>query len=161
VALALLLLIAVGLLARSFLNVLAVRPGFDPRHVLSARLSLPRVRYDSSEKIATYEARLLAGLVELPGVTSAGAVSLLPLNGQIVQVPFTPADQIIPRERVPYAQYRIVTPGYFAAMAIPVVRWSRPAPASSLACVRRGRNRCEIYGLSSAGFTAPASRRPV
>jgi predicted permease len=122
VALALLLLIAVGLLARSFLNVLAVRPGFDPRHVLTARLSLPRVRYDAPEKVAAYEERLLASLVELPGVESAGAVSLLPLNGQVVQVPFTPADRGIPRERVPYAQYRIATPGYFHAMGIPIVR---------------------------------------
>lgn len=131
VALALALLIAVGLLARSFFNVLAVNPGFDSRQVLTARLSLPATRYDTPQKVMAYVQQVSDRLSAVRGVRTAGAVSLLPLNGVAARVPFTPADRAIDHDRVPTAQYRLVSPDYFRAMGIPILRGRTFAPADT------------------------------
>jgi ABC-type antimicrobial peptide transport system permease subunit len=55
-------------------------------------------------------------------VTQAGAVSILPLTGLLARVPFTVDGRPVERERVPLAQFRIVSPGYFEAAGIPISR---------------------------------------
>jgi predicted permease len=122
VALALMLLIVAALFGRSFANIQAVHPGFDPDHVLSARISLPPSRYATSDSILGYQRQALAGVDALPGVESAGAVSLLPVSGLIAQIPFTIEGRPTPDAQVPSAQYRLVTEAYFQAMRIPVRR---------------------------------------
>jgi putative ABC transport system permease protein len=122
VAIAVVLSIMVGLLARSFANLLAVRTGFDAAGAVSARVALPPGRYATPEAIAAYQRRFLAGIVDQPSVEAAGAVSALPLSGQLLRVDFTVEGQATAPERVPTAQYRIVTPGYMQAMRIPVLR---------------------------------------
>jgi putative ABC transport system permease protein len=121
VALALVLLTAAGLMARSFLNVLAVRPGFRSESVLAFDVQLPAARYkDEASQIRFFE-QLAQRLQALPGVRGAGAISYLPLAGgenigsfQIEgEPPVAPGNE-------PYAERRWVTPGYFAAMGIPV-----------------------------------------
>lgn len=120
VALALVLLVVVGLFGRSFANVQAVRPGFDSQHVLSARLSLPRSQYDSRDRIVGFQRMLLTGVERLPEVESAAAISLLPLSGLIARIPFTIEGRPIPRAEVPSAQYRLVTERYFQTMRMPL-----------------------------------------
>ena len=122
VALALVLLVVVGLFGRSFTNVLAVRPGFDSRHVLSARLSLPRSRYDSRERIVGFQREQTLRVAALPGVESVAAISILPLSGLITRIPFTIEGRPVARAEVPSAQYRIVTEAYFQTMKIPLQR---------------------------------------
>jgi putative ABC transport system permease protein len=122
VALAVLLLIAVTLLAKSFANVLSVEVGFDSTQVLSARLTLPAKRFTDRDAILTFQRSLADGLSSLPGVTHAGAISLLPLSGLVSRVPFSVEGRAIERERVPIAQYRMVTAGYFEAAGIPLTR---------------------------------------
>src|SRR4029078_2998422 len=58
VALAVVLLVVMTMLARSFANVQAVAPGFDPQHVLSARLTLPPKRFPNREAIVTFQRAL-------------------------------------------------------------------------------------------------------
>ena len=122
VALALVLLIVMTMLAKSFANVQKVAPGFDSTQVLSARLTLPAKRFDSREAIVTFQQALRRELSALPVVTSTGAISLLPLSGLIARVPFTVAGRAIERERVPIAQFRTVSAGYFEAAGIPLHR---------------------------------------
>lgn len=122
VALALVLLIVVGLFGRSFANIQAVRPGFESGNVLSARLSLPQPRYDSRERIVGFQRELLTRVARLPGVQSAGMISILPLSGLLSRIPFTVDGRPVPRADVPSAQYRLVTAGYFETMRVPVRR---------------------------------------
>jgi putative ABC transport system permease protein len=122
VALALVLLIVVGLFGRSFVNIQAVRPGFDARRVLSARVSLPRSRYDSLDAIVGFQRELQARVGALAGVQSVGAISILPLSGLIARVPFTVEGRPVPRSQVPSTQYRLVTEQYFETMRIPIRR---------------------------------------
>ena len=122
VALAIVLLIVMTMLAKSFANVQAVTPGFDATHVLSARLTLPATRFNHREAIVTFQRALERQLASLPTVTDAGAISLLPLSGLLSRVPFTVEGRAVEQERVPVAQYRTVSPGYFLAARIPLKR---------------------------------------
>jgi putative ABC transport system permease protein len=122
VALALILLIVMTLLAKSFVNVQAVAPGFDPAGVLSARLSLPPKRFTSREAIVTFQRALRERLSALPGVAQTGAITLPPLIGMQSRVPFAVEGRAIERERVPLAQFRTVSAGYFEAVRIPLKR---------------------------------------
>jgi len=122
VAIAVVLSIAVGLLARSFANLQAVRLGFEAPGAVAARVALPPARYAARRSLLAYQRRALAGVLSLGAVESAGAVSLLPLSGQDARIDFTVAGRATDRDRVPTAHYRIVTPGYLRAMRIPVIR---------------------------------------
>jgi putative ABC transport system permease protein len=122
VALAVVLLVVVGMFGKSFANVQAVTPGFDPAHVLSARLALPARRFDSRDAIVGFQRNLEQRLLSLPTVTHAGAITLLPLSGLLSRVPFTVEGRAIERERVPTAQFRLASAGYFETMRIPLVR---------------------------------------
>jgi putative ABC transport system permease protein len=122
VALAVVLLVVMTMLGKSFANVQAVAPGFDARQVLSARLTLPVKWFNTREAIVTFQRALGQQLSSLPTVTSAGAISLLPLSGLLSRVPFTVEGRAVEPERVPIAQFRTVTPGYFEAARIPLKR---------------------------------------
>jgi putative ABC transport system permease protein len=122
VALALVLLIVMTLLAKSFANVEAVAPGFDATGVLSARLTLPAKRFATREAIVVFQRTLAQRLTSLPGVDRAGAITLLPLSGLMARVPITVEGRPLDRSRVPVAQYRTVTPGYFEAARITLKR---------------------------------------
>ncbi len=122
VALAVVLLIAMTMLAKSFANVQAVAPGFAPTGVLSARLTLPARRFDNRDAIVTFQRALAERVSSLPTVTDTGAISLLPLSGLLWRVPFTVEGRAVERERVPTAQYRTVSAGYFEAARIPLKR---------------------------------------
>jgi len=120
VSIAVVLLVVMTMLAKSFANVQAVSPGFDPAGVLSARVTLPAKRFDSRESIVAFQRALADRLSSLPGVTHTGAVTLLPLSGLISRAPFTVEARPVERERSPFAQYRTVTTGYFEAARIPL-----------------------------------------
>jgi putative ABC transport system permease protein len=122
VAIAVVLLVAMTLLAKSFANVQGVAPGFDATQVLSARLTLPAKRFGNRDAIVAFQRALGQQLSSLSTVTHAGAISSLPLSGVTSRVPFTVEGRALERERVPVAQYRTVSSGYFEAARIPVLR---------------------------------------
>ncbi len=122
VALAVVLLAGMAMLGKSFANVQAVAPGFDSSHVLSAKLTLPAKRFHSREGIAIFQRALSQQLAAVPGATSVGAISLLPLSGLLSRVPFTVEGRAIERERVPLAQFRTVSSGYFETAGIALRR---------------------------------------
>ncbi len=123
IALALALLAGTGLFLRSFWAVEAVRVGFDTANVLSARISLPETSYRDPDALIRFDERLQASLGTIPGVQAAGATSLLPLTTGLATVQFSIVGRPPEREGSrPSSDYRIVTPGYFAAMGIPLVQ---------------------------------------
>jgi len=121
VALATLLLVAASLLGRSFAALLAADRGYDPAGVLTARLPLPASMYTPPRRQALLEA-ILDRLRTMPGVAAAGFTSEFPLTpgGS------TGAFQIHPPQGeesavTVQASPRIVSPGYFAALGLPIV----------------------------------------
>ncbi|HKG48717.1 MAG TPA: ABC transporter permease [Pyrinomonadaceae bacterium] len=80
-ALAVVLLLAAGLLVRSFNKLIAIDPGFDRENVLTARINLPRSSYAKPQQVQTFYDDLLQRVKSSPGVESAGIISHTPLNG--------------------------------------------------------------------------------
>jgi len=122
VAIAVVLLIVVGLFARSLSNLQAVHLGFNPRGAVSTRISLPRTRYATTQTVNIYQQKVLANLTALPSIQAAGAISALPLSGYYATIDFIIDGRPVTRDRLPTAHYRVVTPGYFSAMRIPILR---------------------------------------
>lgn len=125
VALALVLLCASGLLVRSLRNLRAVQPGFDPANVLTMSLSLPYASYQSYQKASAFYEQLTARVRAVPGVQAVGLGGALPLAGEegctgaVIDKPGPSGER---GDCVPMMQ---VTPGYFAALRIPL-RGSAP-----------------------------------
>ncbi|HYU44310.1 MAG TPA: ABC transporter permease, partial [Vicinamibacteria bacterium] len=122
-ALALVLLVGAGLMIRTFVALRAVDPGFRPDHVLSAVVSVSGSRASEPSRRVAFYAEALDRIRALPGVASASAINHLPLAGDAWGEPFHVEDQ--PRRRpgeMPAADYRVVLPGYFETMGLPLVR---------------------------------------
>ena len=123
IALSLMLLVAAGLLLRSFGQLRAVNPGFDADRVLAVRLSLPSMRYSSAASVKTFYDKIAPRIVGLPGVEGVSAASALPLSGLIARTTFDIAGRPpATAGEQPFAQHRWVGPGYFETMKIPLVR---------------------------------------
>ena len=118
VAVSLVLLIAIGLLARSLRIVQEVDPGFTPDHALTMRIALPRTRYVDRQQILAFQQRFEQRLRALPGVRGVGGVNVLPLSGAQASVDFTVVGRPIPPDRLPEAEYRMITPDYFTAAGV-------------------------------------------
>jgi len=122
-AFSLLLIAAAGLLLRSFAEILKVDPGFRPDGVLTMRVALPDAVYSKPEQVRGFYSELLDRVQKLPGVQAAGAVSALPLSGQGSSGTTTIDTQSVRLENTtPEADQRVVTPDYFKAMGISLVR---------------------------------------
>ncbi|HEY6060984.1 MAG TPA: ABC transporter permease, partial [Gemmatimonadales bacterium] len=123
VSLALVLLSGAGLLVRSLQRLSAIRPGFDLSHVTSMAVSLPQAKYgDGAHQTAFYQ-QLTDRIRSMPGVSEVGAISLVPLVPQNSATRFTIVGRPAPKPgEWTSADIRIVEPGYFAAMRIPVAR---------------------------------------
>ena len=126
VALALMVLIGAGLLVRSFVGLLAVKPGFNPANVLSMTISLPESKYHEGQQKIFFFQKLLQRVDTLPGVASAGLVSHPPLASQRLNVDFTLEGRSLPSSGdSPLADYVSVSADYFRVMQIPLLegRW--------------------------------------
>ena len=122
-ALALVLLIGTGLLLKTISSLGKVDPGFEPAGVMTAAVSLPQVKYDTPEKQITFFRSVLDRLSSTPGVKAAGSGFPLPFSGgsesQAFQIEGRPTT---PGSIGPWGNIRYVTPGYFAALRIPILR---------------------------------------
>jgi len=123
VGISLVLLVAAGLLLRSFASLAKVDPGFRAQNVLAFGVSLPPARYNTLAQTSGFYHALLERVTTLPGVTAAGAVNPLPFNGSNWSGSFTIEGRAVPDGgTAPHADRRIVSPGYFKAMGIPLRR---------------------------------------
>ena len=121
VALAVVLLVGAALLARSLWQLQRVPAGFSTAQVTAMDVSLPVATYAEGEQIPFYE-RFEARLRTLPGVTEVGAVNILPLSANYDSRGIQIEDRPRPEGQGEAPQARSVTPGYFRAMGIPLVR---------------------------------------
>jgi putative ABC transport system permease protein len=123
VAVTLVLLIGAGLMIRSFYLLHKVNPGFSFDHLTSFSVALPQKKYATEELRASFYNRLLENIRALPGVESTAAASGLPLGNNGWQTGFIIDGQPRPpRDQTPLMEACLVTPDYFKAMNIPVLR---------------------------------------
>ncbi len=121
IALCAMLLIGAGLLIRSFVRVRDVNPGFNPRNVLTLELTMTGERYKDKQAVLAAYHELWQRLENLPGVTSAGAVTSLPLSQMFAWGPITVEGRVPPPgEKFINADERMVSGHYFRAMEIPL-----------------------------------------
>jgi putative ABC transport system permease protein len=120
VALALVLLAGSGLLIRSFLRLQNVDLGFHPANILTMSIAVSDSRYKTNQEQAAFFHQVLDGVSTLPGVRNAGAATFLPLDLDFVfdvQKPGHTAEN----EGIT-SNYFAISPSYFQAMGIPVVK---------------------------------------
>ena len=122
VALSLMLLVGSGLLLESFSNLRGLDPGFRSDHVLTMRLVVPETKYKDFPKRTEFFQRVLERVRALPGIQAAGFTSALPLTWRGGTNSFTPEGMPLKRDVTYDANNRVVTPGYFEAMRIPLRR---------------------------------------
>jgi putative ABC transport system permease protein len=132
IALSLVLLVSAGLLITSIKQLTQVSPGFDPQKSLAADVSFPQVSPASAkqsgatsvQQAANFLAEAQRRIASLPGVQAVGAINDLPITGYSSvngsfniesRAPFNPGEE-------PVAEFRQVTPDYFRAIGIPVLR---------------------------------------
>jgi putative ABC transport system permease protein len=123
IALSLVLLVCAGLFFRSFLTLFKTDPGFDPDHVLTMNLILPRAKYKEEALGAAFYRDLVQRVKATPGVEAAAAVNFLPLGGSNAS-----DDYLVEGEPQPApgheneGRYRVCTADYFSTMRIPIVK---------------------------------------
>jgi putative ABC transport system permease protein len=123
IALALVLLVGAGLLARSFLSLMRVNPGFDPSRTITMRVTLPAASYQDDSQVIGFFDRLFERIDSLPGVQAAGGISFLPLNGLGAATSFSIEGREKPRAgEEPVSEVKVVTHDFFKAMGIPLLR---------------------------------------
>jgi putative ABC transport system permease protein len=139
VALTLMLLVGAGLLARSFQRLLSVDPGFRAESLVAMTVLLPQPEEPAAMRsLAQFYHRLFERLEAMPGVTSVGGTSALPMSGSGAnggfmemrsgQAPATmkefirQMDALSPSERARDADYRAASAGFFTVMGIPLIR---------------------------------------
>ena len=126
VALAVVLVIGAALMARSFLTLRSVDPGFDRTHVLAVELhfNLANVTGDIAEHLVRRREEVVTRMAALPGVTAAGSIRTLPLEGECGDtLVFMKSDGPAPREGgILRANNCLISPSYLATMKIPLLR---------------------------------------
>jgi predicted permease len=122
VTLSVVLLISAGLLLRALLRIQSVDPGFRSDAVLTLQTALPVPKYESVAKRTAFYQRVLSEVCALPGVSEAGYTSFLPmtLGGGIWPVDID-GKTTLDRSEDHSASLRFVTPGFFAALKIPLL----------------------------------------
>jgi putative ABC transport system permease protein len=122
--LSVILLCGAGLATRSIMRLRGADPGFQTRNVLTASVSLPGVRYDSKAKVITLIYGLRDRLAASPGVDAAGISSASPLGAggfYLGRMMVAEGREPSPATEV-QINWNVATPGYFAALGMPVVR---------------------------------------
>jgi putative ABC transport system permease protein len=124
ISLAMVLLVAGGLLMRSFALVTSVDPGFDPKNVIEAEVSLPQFQYSTPQQWTAFSTELLARLHAQPGFGDSALAAPLPMDRQgaanfefriVGNAPLPPGESLT-------ADYATVSPDYFRVMRIPLLR---------------------------------------
>ena len=119
---ALVLLVGAGLMIRSFLAIRAIDPGFNLHNVLSAVVSVAGTGEAGAGKRQLFYQQVVNQIQHTAGVRSVSAINHLPLGGDLWGFPFHVEGQpeSSPTE-VPVAAYRVVLPGYFKTMKLPLI----------------------------------------
>jgi predicted permease len=121
VAVSVTLVLMTGLLTVSLVRLMRTHRGFDADHVITAKVDLPSKSYgDPEARVAFYDAAL-DRVRQLPGVESAGVVSVPPLGGDFWLEMIRVAGDARPYMQIPTEHFRWVSPGYFQTVRLPLL----------------------------------------
>jgi predicted permease len=121
-ALALMLMAGAGLLVRSFVRVQQVDPGFNPKNLLTAFVMLPPSKYPEPRRQALFVHEVIDRITSLPGVECAGAADSAPMLSNDTGPVSIEGHPVGPDEVEIQAERPKITPDYFRAMGIPLLR---------------------------------------
>jgi putative ABC transport system permease protein len=122
-ALALTLLVGAGLLLRSFARLQGVSPGFDPTHLATMNLTVPKTKYKDDAALVNFFSAVRQKIAALPGVVSVGATSNIPFGGNWGTGTFTVEGYQQPKgQPAPWGDLRLVTAGYLETIKVPLLR---------------------------------------
>jgi predicted permease len=123
VAMALVLLVGAGLVGRSFERLMRVDYGFRTDGVLTASLSPPSGRYPQRAQRAVFYAEVARRLAAAPGVRAVGFTNIAPFSGGSTSMPLRVVGrQPASTDEFLAANWRSVSPGYFAAIGVPLIK---------------------------------------
>jgi predicted permease len=132
IASCLVLLTAAGLVLESFLRLSRTDPGFDADNVLVAAISAPDGAYPDPAQQRQLHRALHESLASIPGVEEVGSIHILPLDSSNWDFPLFPEGSVLgSNETPPRANFRVVSPGYFRAMGIPLLEGRELTDADS------------------------------
>jgi predicted permease len=120
IAFACVLLVAAGLLIRSFVRLLDVTLGFQPAQATAVRID-PSARYGSQAQRSAYFDEVLRAVRSVPGIEAAGLTDVLPLNGDRTWAAMAKDRTYTKEQPPPWAFVRIASDGYLKAMKIPLL----------------------------------------
>ena len=130
VALTLVLLVVAGLLMRVVSRCRHADLGFDPSHILAVDIGLSPAKYQGHDPLSDFYRPLEARVGHLPGVQAAGLIDMLPIercwNNKEIQIAGQPPNR---SDHEMLSEFRLVSPGYFDAMGIPLHRGRLLSPA--------------------------------
>jgi predicted permease len=162
VALSLVLLVGAGLLLRTFAYLQGLNPGFDPRHVMTAQLSLQDARYRKSAQVNRLFDESLDRIRKLPGVEAAAVGLSLPFERPLN------SGFRIPGGDSEGSEFVSVTPGFFETLRIPLLAGAyftdSDAASAPVAIVNEAFRRRYLRGREAVGsevFTGKEKRRIV
>jgi putative ABC transport system permease protein len=122
ISLAMVLLVTAGLLLRSFARLTAVRPGFDPQHIVDADVSLPQFQYSTPQQWAAFSGELLSRIQADPGLRDSAIAVPRPIADRQVTLKFDiVGDAPTSAGASRTADYVSVSPEYFRVMEIPLL----------------------------------------
>jgi predicted permease len=127
VALGVLLLVAAGLLIRTFTHLRGLDPGFDPEHVLAAAVSLEDARYRTQEQVHRLFDRTLASIESAPGIDGAAVALEVPYK-RLLNLGFRHLDGAEAAAGGQMTNATYVSAGFFDVMRIPIRRGRAFAP---------------------------------
>jgi putative ABC transport system permease protein len=112
---------AAGLMIRSYMAVARTDLGFAADRLLVLEVSAPEQSYAEPDAVAAYFDRLLAAVAAIPGTRAAARVNPLPLNHELYSARIAPRDESADPQQWPLVYTASISPGYFAAMRIPLL----------------------------------------
>jgi putative ABC transport system permease protein len=151
-AVALLLLVGAGLLIRSSLALQSVHAGFDAAGVLSARFALPATAYPDRTSVVQTLHRLAEAAAQIPGATATAISTNVPMGGGGNGNGLIPEGVAFESRNAIGSRLRMVTPGYFETMRIPIVR-GRPLSSAD----RQGALKVMVISEALAQAAFPGS----
>jgi putative ABC transport system permease protein len=122
VAAAVVLLIGAGLMIRSLIQMRQVEPGLKTQNLLTAKISLPRERYENVESAIRFYEQVINRVSNLPGVESVGLTSHLPIEEQGYNGNLPVEGKTYPPNEEPLVEFRAVNLDYFQTTNIPLLR---------------------------------------
>jgi putative ABC transport system permease protein len=159
VAISIVLLVAAGLLLRSFQRLLQTDTGMSAQRLLTMEYRLPRNKYGTPQAQATFHRALATRVAQVPGVESSAIVMALPFSGNFGQIHYVAIGGAPPEKgKEPRAFTNLITPDYFSTIGIPVLRGRAfsdhdDASAPAVAIISRSLAERDFAGQDPVGRT--------